>query len=83
MDRTYTYTIHLEPAEEGGYVVTVPVLPAIVTEGDTYEEAVAMARDAIECYLESLAKEGRPIPKEEAPPRPVEARIQVQAPATT
>jgi hypothetical protein len=34
--KTLTYTIHLEPAEEGGYTVTVPALPGCVTEGDTY-----------------------------------------------
>lgn len=45
------YTIILEHAEEGGYTVTVPAIPAIVTEGDTYAEAIAMAKDAITLYL--------------------------------
>ena len=44
----HAYTIHLEPVQEGGFVVRVPSLPAIVTEGDTCEEALAMARDAIQ-----------------------------------
>ncbi len=48
MDRDLTYTIHLEPAEEGGYVVTVPALPAVITQGDNYAEAIAMAEDAIQ-----------------------------------
>ena len=43
----YRYTMVFEPAEEGGYVVTVPALPGVVTEGDTLEEARAMAKDAI------------------------------------
>jgi predicted RNase H-like HicB family nuclease len=56
-----------EPAEEGGYVVTCPALPGLVTEGDTLQEARDMAADAIRGYLESLAKDGLPIPPEDAP----------------
>ncbi len=48
------YTALFEPAEEGGYVVTVPKLPGLVTEGDTLEEAIAMAKDAIKGYIELL-----------------------------
>ena len=51
---TYTFTMLFEPAEEGGYVVTCPALPGLVTEGDTMEEARAMAEDALRVYLESL-----------------------------
>jgi len=60
--KEYRYTAVFEPAEEGGYVVTVPALPGVVTEGDSLEEARAMAADAIRCYLESLQKDGLPIP---------------------
>ena len=56
------YTVLFEPAEEGGYVVTCPALPGLVTEGDTLVEARAMATDAIRAYLESLRKDGQPIP---------------------
>jgi antitoxin HicB len=60
---TYTYTVVFEPDEEaGGYTVTCPALPGLVTEGDTLEEARAMAADAIRCYLESLRKDGLPLP---------------------
>jgi predicted RNase H-like HicB family nuclease len=51
--RTYTYTIHLEPAEEGGYVVTIPTL-GCATQGETYDEAIAMAQDCIEGWLAML-----------------------------
>lgn len=54
----YEYTVVFEAAEEGGYVVTVPALPGLTTEGDTLEEARAMAVDAIRGYLESLRKHG-------------------------
>jgi predicted RNase H-like HicB family nuclease len=58
------YTAIFEPAEEGGYIVTVPSLPGIVTQGDTFEEAVEMIKDAIKCHCASLAKHGEPIPQE-------------------
>jgi antitoxin HicB len=51
------YMVLFEPAEEGGYVVTCPALPGLVTEGDTLDEARAVARDAIRGYLESLQKD--------------------------
>ena len=58
----HRYTVLFEPAEEGGYVVTCPALPGLVTEGDSLDEARDMARDAIRAYLASLQKDGLPIP---------------------
>ena len=58
----HRYTVLFEPAEEGGYVVTCPALPGLVTEGDTLDEARERALDAIRAYLESLHKDGLPIP---------------------
>jgi antitoxin HicB len=58
----YNYTVLFEPAEEGGYIVTCPALPGLVTEGNTLDEARAMAADALRAYLESLRKDGQPIP---------------------
>jgi antitoxin HicB len=63
----YTYTVLFEPAEEGGFVVTCPALPGLVTEGDTIEEARAMAQDAIRGYIESLRKDHLPIPSDKTP----------------
>ena len=77
--RSFTYTIHLEPADEGGYVVTVPALVGCVTEGDTYEQAIANAHEAIEGFVEALVKAGRTIPTEPAPTHPVDALIQIKA----
>ncbi len=64
---TYTFTMLFEPAEEGGYVVTCPALPGLVTEGDTLEEARQMAEDALRGYLESLRKDGLSIPSDKTP----------------
>lgn len=58
----YQYIVLFRPAEEGGFVVTCPALPRLVTEGDTLEEDRAMAQDAIRGYIESLQKDHLPIP---------------------
>lgn len=58
------YTVIFEPAEEGGYVVSVPALPGCITQGDTFEEAVEMAQDAISLYLSVLGEEGKKAPIE-------------------
>lgn len=42
--------------ENGGYTVTVPSLPGLVTEGRTFDEASMMVRDAIKCYTTGLKK---------------------------
>jgi predicted RNase H-like HicB family nuclease len=60
--RILNYKVVMTPDETGGYVVTCPALPGLVTEGDTLEEARAMATDAIKGYLESLKQDGEPIP---------------------
>lgn len=65
MQDTYTYRIHLEPEEEGGFTVTVPALPGCVTWGRDVEHALAMAKEAIEGYLEVLAKHGKPLPRQD------------------
>ncbi|MGZ8846010.1 MAG: type II toxin-antitoxin system HicB family antitoxin [Pyrinomonadaceae bacterium] len=63
----YSFTMLFEPAEEGGYVVTCPALPGLVTEGDTMEEARQMAEDALRGYLESLLEDGVTIPPDKTP----------------
>jgi predicted RNase H-like HicB family nuclease len=76
--KEYNYTVLFEPAEEGGYVVTCPALPGLVTEGDTLEEARERARDAIRGYLESLVKDGLAIPRnKELELDPVKEHIRV------
>jgi antitoxin HicB len=66
--RHYTIILHPEP-EAGGYSVTVPALPGCAAQGETIEEAIAMARDAIGLYLESLSASGEPIPEEREHPQ--------------
>jgi predicted RNase H-like HicB family nuclease len=70
--REYRYTIILDPdPDEGGYTVTVPALPGCVTQGESIEEAIAMAKDAIRLYIESLVADGEPVPQEREHPQAI------------
>ena len=71
----YSFTILLEPNEPDGYLVTCPALPGLVTEGDSLDEAYAMAQDAIQGYLTSLIKRGEPIPNDKIA-MPVRVKIE-------
>jgi antitoxin HicB len=58
MPKELSYTVILEPQPDGGFTVLVPALPEVVTEGDTEEEALAMARDAIRLSLDYRRAQG-------------------------
>ncbi len=60
-----SYRILLREEPEGGYTVTVPTLPGCITYGANVNEAIEMAKEAIELYLESLVEHGEDIPTEE------------------
>jgi antitoxin HicB len=62
--KVFNYRILLRQEDEGGYTVLVPSLPGCVTYGDTIDEALKMAREAIELYIESLKEHGEFIPTE-------------------
>jgi antitoxin HicB len=66
-DHPHTFTVVLEPAEEGGFVVTVPALPEVGTQGETYDEAMANAREAIELVIEDRLSRGELIPADVQP----------------
>jgi antitoxin HicB len=76
----YSYTVLFEPAEDGGFVVTCPALPGLVTEGDTMEHARVMAQDASRAYIESLRKDHLLAPADK-PPLKEEIRVLVPEPA--
>ena len=63
--KTLSCRILLRKEPEGGYTVIVPSLPGCVTYGNTIEEAIEMAKEAIELYIESLKEHGEEIPTEE------------------
>lgn len=49
----YKIPLILEPQPEGGFTVTSPILPELVTEGDTIEEALANVQDGLAAVIES------------------------------
>ena len=55
------FEVVLIPQAEGGFTVSVPDLPGVITEGDTREEALNMARDAIQLYLSVHRDKGWPV----------------------
>lgn len=62
--KVYNFTAIFEPAKEGGYVVYIPALPGCATQGETFEEAESMAKDAIEGYLKTMQDLKEEIPVE-------------------
>ena len=59
----YKVPLVLEPQPEGGYTVTSPLLPELVTEGDTVDEALVNVKDALLAVIEAYEDLGRPIPR--------------------
>jgi antitoxin HicB len=59
----YKVPLVLTPQPEGGYTVTSPVLPELITEGDTVEEAVDNARDALTAVVEAYQDLGKQLPQ--------------------
>ena len=58
-----SYAVILEPEREaGGFSVSVPALPEIATQGETAEEALANAKEAIELVLTDRTERGEDIP---------------------
>ncbi len=66
----YNYKILLNKEEEGGYMVTVPALPGCITQGDSVDEALSMAKEAIKLYIEELLSRGESIPTSPSNIRP-------------
>ena len=62
--KVYNFTAIFEPAKEGGYIVYIPALPGCATQGETFEEAEAMAKDAIKGYLKTIQDLREEIPIE-------------------
>lgn len=73
------YNVHIEPQPNARSVVTVPAL-GCSTVGNDYGDALQMARECIETYVDGLAKVGLPIP-DSAPLKPFDTAVVVQVPA--
>jgi antitoxin HicB len=64
MEEQFAYKLPLvfEPQPDGGYTVTCPILPELITEGDTIAEALTNAKDALTAIIEAYADLGRSLP---------------------
>ncbi|HLH22133.1 MAG TPA: type II toxin-antitoxin system HicB family antitoxin [Chloroflexota bacterium] len=71
----YTVVLIPEP-EEGGFSVLVPVLPGCVTQGETVDEALANAREAIQLHVRALERHGEPVPEESDQPQIATVEVQ-------
>src|SRR5947209_7631240 len=80
--KTFTYTILIHPADpdETGYWVEVPALPGCFTQGETVEECMERAREAIQCYIEGLIQDGQPVPEEPQRDGAVIGQVKVNLP---
>ena len=58
----YRVPLLLSPQPEGGFTVTSPLLPELVTEGDSIDDAMANVRDALAAVIEAYQDLGRPLP---------------------
>ncbi len=67
MAKKLTYSVVLEPQPEGGFSVLVPAIPEVVTEGDTEEDALRMAEEAIRLALDYRRDNGLDIPEDAVP----------------
>jgi antitoxin HicB len=67
MAQIYSFSVILEPQEGGGFMVLVPALPEVVTEGENEREALANAEEAIRAILEYRRDKGIPIPADADP----------------
>lgn len=62
MSQIYKLPLVLEPQPEGGYVVTCPLLPELITEGEDVQEAIQNANDALAAIVEAFKELNQPLP---------------------
>ncbi len=62
METLYKLPLVLTPQPEGGYTVTCPILPELITEGDTVREALDNIADALAAIIEAYEDLGQPLP---------------------
>jgi len=73
------YPAHLEPQQEGGYVVTFPDIPEAITQGESVADALLHAADALTSALDFYIEDGIPIPP---PSKPKRGQHLVELPAS-
>lgn len=80
--RIHHYTAIFQNEPEGGYTVVIPALKGCVTYGKTIEEASQHAKEAIESYLGSLAKDNKSPPSDISFVSTIDIPVSVRHPAS-
>jgi antitoxin HicB len=62
MENIYKLPLVLDPQPEGGWTITCPVLPGLITEADTVEEIPVNVADALEALIEGYVEMDQPLP---------------------
>jgi len=60
--KDYSYVLMFVPNDTGGYTVTCPSLPGLVTEGRTLREAQQHGMDALQLHVQGLLDDAEPLP---------------------
>ena len=67
MAEQFSFSVVLEPQQGGGFTVLVPALPEVVSEGDTEQEALANAEEAIRAIVAYRRDNGIAVPDDAEP----------------
>ena len=62
MDTFYKLPLVLDPQPEGGWTITCPVLPELITEADTWDEIETNVSDALQAVVEIYEHLKKPLP---------------------
>lgn len=62
MQNIYKLPLVLDPQPEGGWSITCPILPGLITEADTFEEIISNVSDALEALIEGYQELNQPLP---------------------
>ena len=71
----YNFTVVFERESEGGYHAYCPSLKGCHAQGDSYDEALANIRDAVELFSQSLRAHREPIPNDDVLIKPLQIAV--------
>ncbi len=62
MENIYKLPLVLEPQPEGGYTITCPLIPSLITEADNLEEVIPNVSDSLAALIEAYEDLNKPLP---------------------
>ncbi|MBI5886105.1 MAG: type II toxin-antitoxin system HicB family antitoxin [Deltaproteobacteria bacterium] len=60
--KEHSFTVVIEPCDEGGYFAMCPALPGCHVQAETYEETLKEMKSAIDAFIEDYKAEKEPVP---------------------